>query len=132
MTTRRQPVHRSADNELVGFVEPAHGSGPWRALTVFGGHIADAGDRDAAVGVVLDRGLASLTEQWWFYEHELRQWRRVQLSEVHTETVRGHNGPYPQWADKLTIRGADLASMTLTLPPSQPGDAAPDYGDWPE
>jgi hypothetical protein len=133
MTAGRRPVHRRSDNELVGFIEPIHAEGAieWRPLTVFGGQLGQSNDSDTAVATVIRRGLASLMEKWWFYSHDERRWRRVQLIEVRPESVRAQNGPYPD-SDKLVIKGTQLATLTLAEPATRFGELPPDRGDWPE
>ena len=56
------PVRRSSDDELCGFVE--EGADGWRALTVFGAVLGRHAGRDDAVDQVLEVGLPSLTERW--------------------------------------------------------------------
>lgn len=121
--TGKQPVYRGSDNEHVGYVEPT--AERWRALTIFGGELSDHISRDDAVTTVVARGLASLTEKWWFYSQADRRWRRVQLVEVSPNSVRGQSSPYPQ-SDKVSISGAELATLTQNLPGDT--DSEPDYG----
>lgn len=55
-------VRRESDGELCGFV--VERSGRWWALTVFGAPLDVRDQREEAVRVVLDVGLASLAERW--------------------------------------------------------------------
>lgn len=121
--TGKQPVYRRSDNEHVGYVEAA--AERWRALTIFGGVLSDHISRDDAVTTVVARGLASLTEMWWFYSQADRRWRRIQLVEVSPDSVRGQDSPYPQ-SDKVSISGVELATMTQKLPDHV--EIQPDYG----
>jgi hypothetical protein len=127
----RQPVHREHDGELVGYVEPA-GSARWRALTLFGGVLAELDSYHEAVTMLNDRGLSCLAQRWWYFSTADQRWRRVQLIEVRPGSVRAHYGPYPQGFETVHITGADLSSLTLALPDGPGGHLPPDYGHWPD
>ncbi|MFH5211514.1 hypothetical protein [Antrihabitans spumae] len=118
MGTGRQAIHRGSDNELMGFVEPIAGSTQWRPLTIFGGALGAESDRDAAIAAVLERGLSSLMEKWWFFSQADERWRRVQLLEVRPDAVRGLDTDNPEPSNTVRITGSDLTSMTLQTPSS--------------
>ena len=57
MWDERTEVRRDEDDELLGYVEP-DGNGGWRALTVFGGLLGEAGTADEAVAELESSGLS--------------------------------------------------------------------------
>lgn len=127
----RQGVHREHDNELVGYVEPTS-SARWRALTLFGGLLAEFDTRHEAASELRSRGLTCLAQRWWYFSETDRRWRRVQLVDVRMGAVSARNGPYPQGSDTVRITGPELASLTLTLPDQPRGQLPPDSGRWPD
>jgi len=60
---------------------------------VFGGELAAAGDRAAAVTEVRTNGLAALTETWW--HHRDSEWVAARIQEASPGTVRALVGNMP-------------------------------------
>jgi len=113
---------RRDDGELIGFVEPA-ADGGWRALAVFGGELATAPDRDAAIAEVRAAGLGVLTERWWYRDGG--EWLPASILEAgpgRVTAVVGHDGRFagvlgnPDPVVPLTLTGADAAALRRRPP----------------
>jgi hypothetical protein len=106
---------RRDDGELIGFVEPA-GDGGWRALAVFGGELATAPDRDAAIAEVRAAGLGVLAERWWYHDGE--EWLPAAIQEASPGRVTAVVGDGALSVNAvgnpgapITLTGADAAAL---------------------
>lgn len=122
-----EEVRRDRDDELEGFV--AEGDGQWLALTVFHAELARTATRQAAVEVVHLRGLASLSERWYWFSRRSGRWRVVLPQESSPGRVRVALGYYSlPGVDSTTVTAADLAAgdrLSLVAPEDlDPADPA--------
>jgi hypothetical protein len=108
---------RRDDGELIGFVEP-DGDGGWRALAVFGGELATAPDREAAVAEVRAAGLGVLADTWWY--HDGTEWVPAVIREAgpgRVVALVGHASRYAgvigagDLAETVTLTGPDAAAL---------------------
>ena len=83
---------RREDGELCGFVTER--AGLWRALTVFGGVLADVADEVTARRVVERTGLASMAERWELRARCEAEWQTVCIQEANPHRVRLALGHY--------------------------------------
>lgn len=120
-----EEVRRGSDGELEGYITP--GDGGWRALTVFGGHLATVGSRREAVDIVHRRGLSSLAERWHWWSRADGEWQVVLPQEASPGRVRVAVGYYSlPGVPTATITTDDLAAgdrLTLTPPDDTDGQA---------
>jgi hypothetical protein len=85
MITHGQPVRRTEDNELMGFVRPLGAA--WEACTVFGYPFAKAPSEQAAAGLVREQGLAILTELWRYFDGDDETWHPGLIQEAAPDRV---------------------------------------------
>ena len=100
----------------------------WRALSVFGGHLATVGSRREAADLVHRRGLSSLAERWHWWSRASGEWQVVLPQEASPGRVRVVVGYYSlPGVGTATITTDDLAAGDrLTLdPPGEPDAQAP-------
>jgi hypothetical protein len=85
MTTRKTPIHRTDDGELLGFIAP-DGSG-WQALTLFGYLIERTTSQEAAEAILRERGLAFLMGIWQYLDEDDNRWHTCVLKEAYEHQV---------------------------------------------
>lgn len=117
-----EEVRRAKDGELEGYIAP--GDDGWRALTVFGGHLATTGSRAEAADLVHRRGLSSLADRWHWWSRASGEWQVVLPQEASPGRVRVAVGYYSlPGVATATITADDLAAGDrLTLTPPDDGD----------
>jgi hypothetical protein len=102
------PVHRSTDDELVGYlVRESAGTTP---LTLFGHPLAPPSEPAAALAVLSERGLAILAEPWWLVDGD--QEVEVRILEAFPDRVRVVEAPYGFY-------GPDSPRHTLAAPAAE-------------
>lgn len=120
MRAQCEPIRRPGDDELVGFIQPGDVGPDWLALTVFGGESGRAATDVEARQIVLDRGLASLAERWYWHSRRTGRWEVVLPQEVRPGFVRVVVGYYSLPGVPTTvITTEDLAAgdrLTLARP----------------
>lgn len=79
------PVHRSTDNELVGFIQQTPQG--WDAATIFKLPFAHAQAEDQARSLVLNKGLEVLTGTWHYYDQDDKDWCPCVLKEATEDQV---------------------------------------------
>jgi hypothetical protein len=108
------PVRRSSDGELCGYVDD--GDGRWAALTVFGAVLGHHDQRAGAEDQVLEEGLASLAERWTLRDGATGEEEVVCIQEVDAGTVTVARGYYSlPGVPSLTITTDELASGAWQL-----------------
>lgn len=110
-------IRRTEDGELCGHV--VQHDGTWLALAVFGGVIGQHADANSAAQRVLDEGLASLAERWYYRATPADDWQIVCIQEASPSSVRlALDYTSMPGVPTLTLRREDLdGSHALVLRP---------------
>ena len=111
----RTEVRRDEDDELLGYVESDRNGG-WRALTVFGGLLGEAGTVDEAVAELESSGLSSLAETWWYRSPEDGRWVAAVILEARPGEVRAQLGSLPDPMRVVTITDPTPDELRLVMP----------------
>jgi len=111
----RTEVRRDEDDELLGYVESDRNGG-WRALTVFGGLLGEAGTVDEAVAELESSGLSSLAETWWYRSPEDGRWIAAVILEARPGEVRASVGSLPDPMRVVTITDPAPDELRLVVP----------------
>jgi hypothetical protein len=107
------PVHRSTDDELVGYL--VRESARTTPLTLFGYPLAPPSEPAAALAVLIERGLAILAEPWWLIDGD--QEVEVRILEAFPDRVRVVEAPFGFY-------GPDSPRHTLAAPAARAQSAA--------
>ncbi len=101
---------RRDDGELLGFVRPTD-DGRWAGLAVFGGTIGTRPTVAAARALVLEDGLASLADRWFYRPAGDGDWQVVRIQEAWPGRAVGVVGLYalPD-VPPFEVKAADLAA----------------------
>lgn len=83
--TRRTPIYRDDDHELLGYVSEA--ATGWVAQTIFGYTIERTTDELAAERVVREQGLSYLMGVWQYYDNDDGDWFPCVLKDVQERQV---------------------------------------------
>lgn len=105
------PVHRTEDDELLGYVQQQ--SAGWNCLTIFGYVFAVASTRQEAEDTVRRDGLKTLTGTWEYYDRQSKEWLLCIIVEASKSFVRvaPMSGYYPDTANTHLL----TESLSTTL-----------------
>jgi hypothetical protein len=110
-----EPIHRSSDGELVGYLsrEQRDGEPLWIARALFGGELRAFPDREPAARFLGERGLPLLAEKWWYRADDGSDARLTFLVEARLGAVTVRFGHDPDPANVAVLRGAALERLSL-------------------
>ena len=85
MNSKKIPITRSSDDELLGYI--CHHDNQWQALTIFGYVFDEAETRQDAERIVISKGLSVLTGTWQYYDKNTNDWDFCVIKEASKDNV---------------------------------------------
>ena len=83
--TKKVPLHRDDDHELLGFIIDDGNS--WQAVTIFGYQISRTETKQQAEDILKEKGLSFLMGIWQYFDTDDRDWFPCVLKEVYEHKV---------------------------------------------
>jgi hypothetical protein len=99
-TTKKTPIVRSDDSELLGYVVSE--AEKWYAATLFGYIFKEAVSEDEAETLVRSRGLDMLTGVWQYYDEKDDDWKFCIIKEASPKSVTIIKTNYMGYQDAAT------------------------------